>query len=343
MKNKEEKPYSENEDVTIIGTDAGTSKFTYTGENEFTYTGTVEISKKKEKVSIKEYWSKNKPALMKYFEFGKLKKTKIAVGVGIIGLLIWFASHIYPSMLLAFTIIPLFLIPKVKDHWSWFEFSWMVLFCSIGGYIWMDDIMFYDKVPVWGYTPFNVSWIEPWAGAILEDVLFYPVTAFGVYVVYLFIRQKNIKDFKYKDHINFSLFLLNWIIVYFFWSHTKYFSDSTMMLFSIISLPMWLYCFKEIHVKKFVYFIIFGLIFGGGMNFIGVDLFRLFGLDWGIGWWYGYGSKGRWIASNVFMNKEHNPGYWILSSPWSVPFFLSWAGIIFYVTVLETWRNIKSK
>jgi len=227
--------------------------------------------KEKEKTSIKEYWANNKSDMMKYFNFKSLKKTKMIAGVGIIGLLIWLVSYIYPIMLLIFTISPIIMIIKIKrirKKWSWFEFIWMILFCTIGGYIWMDDLMFYDKVPIWGYTPFNISWLEPWAGAVLECVLFYPITAFGVYVMYLFFGTKKIKDFKYKNNINWILFLLNWLIIYFFWSHTEYFSQSTIMLFSIISVSTWLYSFKEIHVKKLIYFLIFGLIFGGVMNFI---------------------------------------------------------------------------
>lgn len=319
--------------------------------------------KKKNDGSIKEYYKKNKIGLDQYFKLIDLTmKYKKASGMGLIGILLvslyFMMSHLYPLMLIIFITIPLVVIIKRKDlreEWNWFEFICMTLFCTVNGYGWMDDLMFYIKqyvenpeiIPIWGYNPWNISWLEPWAGAVLEDVVFYPATSFDMYFGYIFVKRMALKDFKYRLQINAVLFLVNWTVVYFFWSHTGYFSETTIWLFSIITVPLWVCVFPYIHVKKMVLILIFGLVFGCGMNFIGVELGMLLGMDWAIGWWYKWEITAdgvvKQIHSPAYISYEDHPAYWLMRSPASVPILLSWTGAIFYYMMLEAWRFLKYK
>ncbi len=317
------------------------------------------MKNKKKKTSIKEYWNNNiKNGITDYFGKQHLDKlrgkyaSRGLFGAVILGL-IWLLVHPYPIMLAIFTVAPLYIIIKskeVRENWSWFEFSWITFFCTVGGYIWMDDLMFYDSaMPSWGIAPWSVSWIEPWAGASLEDVLFYPITSLDMYVAILFISKFKLKDFKYKTEILWCYFIVNLIINYLFWSHTGYFSESTGMLFAITAVPMFLYCFQDMHAKELSLFIVFGLALGCGMNYIGTDFGRhlaiLFDAEWlnaMVAWWYEWtDSEGVVKHSTVYISKDEYPQWWIGTSPWSIPFFLSWSGTIFYQTAIKTWRKIK--
>ena len=127
----------------------------------------------------------------------------------------------------------------------------------------------------------------------------------------------------------FLFWTVMYLIFYFFLVITEFCSFTNGFLLSLPFAIMFLHLREYINIKVLLSFGLGLIIFGWLWNFLFVDFGRIMGWPWFISWAYEIYSHGKVIHSDVYLNKELHPNFWIVGSPISMSVYLPIAGTFF--------------
>ncbi len=237
-----------------------------------------------------------------------------------------FLNYGYQIALFLLVCLCVLAITALRNRWKWRTYIPFLAFTSGIGWSWNIYILQVDSLfPSWMMRP--EGQVGPEFLQTFEDWVFYPVTATVFYSAYRFL-QTRVKDFGHTRNgaamALFGFFMTCFVFFTFFTGHC---GKSLGIAFGLPTIALWLYSWKHINVKLFVFFLFFAVAFESIWDWIGASwLHRIPGLSWAVHWFYlSFDAAGNPHHSSVFLSYAHNPWAWIFDNPIEIT---PWFGIL---------------